>query len=146
MRVIIFMMLLCACAAQKRSGRSGDSTFKDEVTSTLKSQVLGEAAWALQQEPVTVTAQIAARSAGGKHDFFSEGDYWWPNPASPDSPYIQKDGMTNPDNFVAHRHAMIRLSKIIGALAAAYQITGDEKYVQHALKHCRAWFSDTATM
>jgi hypothetical protein len=27
-------------------------------------------AWALQQEPVTVTAQSSPRSAGGKHDFF----------------------------------------------------------------------------
>jgi hypothetical protein len=100
----------------------------------------------LQQEPVTVTTQTSPRSTGGKHDFFSEGDYWWPNPVSVDSPYIQKDGMTNPDNFVAHRHAMIRLSKIVGALASAYKLTGDERYVQHALKHCKAWFVDTATL
>ena len=54
--------------------------------------------------------------------------------------------MTNPDNFVAHRQAMIRFSKIIGALASAYKITHDEKYSQQALKHCRAWFVDEATM
>ncbi len=104
-----------------------------------------EAGWAMQQQPITVTAQTSPRSAGGKHDFFSEGDYWWPNPKSPDSPYVQKDGMTNPDNFVAHRLAMIRLSKIVGALASAYRLTKDEKYFQHALKHCNAWFVDTAT-
>jgi hypothetical protein len=100
----------------------------------------------MRQEPITVTAETSPRSAGGKHDFFSEGDYWWPNPKSIDSPYIQKDGMTNPDNFVAHRHAMIRMSKIVGALASAYLLTGDEKYVQQALKHCKAWFIDTATL
>ena len=105
-----------------------------------------KAAWALEQQPVTVTAQSSPRSAGGQHDFFSEGDYWWPNPASVDSPYIQKDGMTNPDNFVAHRHAMIRLSQVVGALASAYKLTGDEKYMQHALKHCIAWFVDKETM
>jgi hypothetical protein len=99
----------------------------------------------LQQQPITVTASSSPRSAGGKHDFFSEGDYWWPNPVSVDSPYIQKDGMTNPDNFVAHRLAMIRFSRIMGALASAYKITGNQKYVLHALKHCRAWFADTAT-
>ena len=54
--------------------------------------------------------------------------------------------MTNPGNFVAHRHAMIRLSEIIGALSSAYIITSDEVYVKHALSHCRAWFVDTATM
>src|SRR5688572_31437942 len=32
----------------------------------------------LNEAPITVTAAISPRSAGGKHDFFSEGDYWWP--------------------------------------------------------------------
>jgi alpha-glucosidase (family GH31 glycosyl hydrolase) len=122
------------------------TTLNEEVASVLKKQIIKDAAWALQQKPVTVTAQSSVRSAGGRHDFFSEGDYWWPNPVSADSPYIQKDGMTNPGNFVAHRHAMIRFSKIVGALAAAYTITGDEKYVRHALQHCNAWFVDTATL
>ncbi|SJZ46455.1 alginate lyase family protein [Sediminibacterium ginsengisoli] len=116
-----------------------------EITETLRAGVLKEAAWAMQQQPETVTAASSPRSAGGKHDFFSEGDYWWPNPASADSPYIQKDGMTNPDNFVAHRHAMIRFSRIIGALASAYKLTGDEKYVKQAMLHCMAWFVNDAT-
>src|SRR5204863_6339221 len=101
--------------------------YKAEVMKTLRKQILQEAAWALSQQPVTVTAQSSPRSAGGKHDFFSEGDYWWPNPNSVDSPYIQRDGMTNPDNFVAHRLAMIRFSRIVGALASAYKITGEKK-------------------
>ncbi|MFT3827167.1 MAG: alginate lyase family protein [Chitinophagaceae bacterium] len=120
-------------------------TFKKEVQQVLREQVLKEAAWAMQQKPVTVTAETCSRSAGGKHDFYSEGDYWWPNPQSPDSPYIQKDGMTNPANFIAHRQAMIRFSRIMGALASAWRITGDEKYVKQAMLHVRAWFADTAT-
>lgn len=115
------------------------------ISKALRTQVLKDATWALQQEPVTVTASQSPRSAGGRHDFYSEGDYWWPNPQFPDSPYVQKDGMTNPDNFVAHRLAMIRFSRIMGALASAYRITHDKKYVTQALAHCRAWFIDTAT-
>ena len=144
--LIICCFFLFGCASSQRVGTSSDPSYKNEITATLRKQVLEEAAWALQQGPVTVTAQTSSRSAGGKHDFFSEGDYWWPNPKSVDSPYVQKDGMTNPDNFVAHRHAMIRLSKIVGALASAYKITGDEKYVVQALRHCKAWFVDTATL
>lgn len=140
------LLLLFACTPQRRATSAPKEDFKKEVAGTLREQVMKEASWAMQQEPVTVTAQTSPRSAGGKHDFFSEGDYWWPNPASVDSPYIQKDGMTNPDNFVAHRHAMIRLSKIVGALASAYVLTGDEKYVRQAMKHCKAWFVDTATL
>lgn len=104
-----------------------------------------EASWAMQQKPVTVTAATSARSAGGEHDFFSEGDYWWPNPKSVDSPYVQRDGMTNPENFIAHRLAMIRFSRIIGALASAYKLTGEEKYVHQALSHCTAWFVNVDT-
>src|SRR6185436_6518313 len=55
-------------------------------------------------------------------------------------PYIQHDGMSNPDNFVAHRHAMVRLSEIVGTLASAYLLTHDDRYVSHSLKHLRAWF------
>jgi hypothetical protein len=40
----------------------------------------------LRQPPVTVTSFPALRSAGGVHDFFSEGDYWWPDPKNPDGP------------------------------------------------------------
>ena len=125
---------------------SAQNVIYNVAAKILQKQILEEAAWAMQQEPVTVTAESSPRSAGGKHDFFSEGDYWWPNPKSADSPYIQRDGMTNPDNFVAHRLAMIRFSKIIGALASAYKLTGDKKYLDQAMKHCKAWFVDTATL
>jgi len=108
-------------------------------------RVLAAANRYFAEKPVTVTAASSPRSAGGKHDFFSEGDYWWPDPANPDGPYIQRDGMTNPDNFVEHRRAMVRLSLIVPALAAAYKLTNDKKYSAAAVTHLRAWFVDDAT-
>lgn len=144
--IIFISYFLMACSAQSKTANVPLSPFTKEVEELLRKQILEEAEWAMQQEPVTVTAQTSPRSAGGRHDFFSEGDYWWPNPVSADSPYIQKDGLTNPDNFVAHRHAMIRFSRIVGALSSAFLLTGDEKYFAHALLHCRAWFVDTATL
>jgi hypothetical protein len=104
----------------------------------LARQYLGEA-------PITITASHSPRSAGGLHDFFSEGDYWWPDPANPDGPYIQRDGMTNPDNFVLHRHAMISLSLQVPALAAAWKLTRDRRYAAHAARHLLAWFVDERT-
>ena len=97
------------------------------------------------EAPVTVTASRAARSAGGLHDFFSEGDYWWPDPQNPDGPYIQRDGMSNPDNFNDHRRALMQLSVQVPALAAAWKLTGDRRYADHAVRHLRAWFVDPAT-
>ncbi|MBN8718764.1 MAG: alginate lyase family protein [Sediminibacterium magnilacihabitans] len=136
---IVTVLCFAGMPVQKKPG------FENQIAAVLRKQIMQEAAWAMQQEPVTVTAAASPRSAGGKHDFYSEGDYWWPNPVSVDSPYIQKDGMTNPDNFVAHRHAMIRFSKIVGALASAYKLTGDKRYVQQAMKHCIAWFVNADT-
>src|SRR2546430_1506159 len=101
-------------------------------------RVLKAAAKYLNEPPVTVTAASSPRSAGGKHDFFSEGDYWWPDPNNPDGPYIQRDGMTNPDNFVAHRRAMIALSVQVPALAAAWLLTKDKRFAAHAARHLRA--------
>ena len=116
-----------------------------DLAAIERPRVLAAANKYLVQGPVTVTASSSPRSAGGKHDFFSEGDYWWPDPANPRGPYIQRDGMTNPDNFVDHRRAMIRLSLAVPSLAAAYKITRDRKFADHAAAHLRAWFVDEGT-
>lgn len=121
------------------------ASVEQQVTAELKQQVLKEAAWAMEQKPVTITDSFCERSAGGKHDYFSEADYFWPDPDNPTGAYKERDGITNPANFTGHRKVMIRLSKIIGALAAAYKITGDEKYVRQAVVHLRAWFVNPAT-
>lgn len=122
-----------------------DKRIQQEVIDILKKETIARADKALYEKPVTITSFICRRSAGGIHDFYSEGDYWWPDPANPDGPYIQKDGMTNPENFTDHRKAMIRLSQIVGSLASAYNITGDEKYVRQAFVHLKAWFADSST-
>src|ERR1035437_7669299 len=108
--------------------RASRAAAKLDLAAIERTRVLRAANKYLGEAPVTVTAAGSPRSAGGKHDFFSEGDYWWPDPGNPKGPYIQRDGMTNPDNFVEHRRAMIRLSLAVPALAAAYKITKDRKY------------------
>lgn len=111
----------------------------------LIAQTLEKANKQLSLKPVTITATVCSRSAGGKNDFYSEGDYWWPDPANPDGPYIQRDGETNPENFVAHRIAMIRFSDIVGTLASAYKLSHQKRYAVAAIDHFRAWFIDPET-
>jgi hypothetical protein len=110
-----------------------------------KERVLKKADKFMTESPVTITSASSPRSAGGLHDFFSEGDYWWPDPQNPEGPYIQKDGMTNPDNFVAHRKAMVRLSIQSATLTAAYMITHETKYALKAIEHFKAWFVNDET-
>lgn len=99
----------------------------------------------LHERPKTITSIRASRSAGGLHDFYSEGDYWWPDPANPSGPYIRRDGQSNPDNFVAHRELLLRFSIQMPALTAAWLLTGNPAYAEHAVAHLRAWFIVPAT-
>ncbi len=48
--------------------------------------------------------------------------------------------MTNPDNFVEHRRALMRFSAQMPTPAAAWKLTGDANYARFARLHLRAWF------
>lgn len=137
--IIAGALVLCGVVAQAQQ------QWRQRVITDMSPAILERAAWAKQEAPETITAAQCSRSAGGKHDFYSEGDYWWPDPNNPDGPYIQRDGQSNPENFVAHRLAMIRFSRIMGALAAGYMASQDKTYLQQALIHAKAWFTDEAT-
>ena len=105
-----------------------------------RARVLAAAERYLKEQPLTVTASRSPRSAGGPHDYFSEGDYWWQDPQNPGGPYIQKDGLSNPGNFNDHRRALMRFSVQMPALVAAYGLTKDQKFATQAQRHARAWF------
>src|SRR5215204_4780940 len=122
---------------------AGQTAF--DIAAFEKKRVIEAANQYLTENPLTITASVSARSAGGKHDFFSEGDYWWQNPENPGGPYIQRDGLTNPDNFVDHRRFLMRLSVQVPALAAAWLLTKDKRYAKKAAQHLRAWFLSAAT-
>jgi len=96
-------------------------------------------------QPVTITSFRSERSPGGPNDFFSQADYFWPDPKNPDGPYINRDGQSNPDNFNDHRKAMIALSIQMPALTSAWLLTGDRRFAQRASEHLRAWFVTPAT-
>lgn len=117
-----------------------------DVAAIDKDRILKAASAALNQAPVTITAFPAKLSEGGPNDFYSNGDYWWPDPSKPNGlPYIRRDGETNPENFIAHRMAVKTLRDSIAALAAAYRITGDDKYVTKASELLKVFFLDPRT-
>lgn len=99
----------------------------------------------LMKIPVrTVVHDRAVRSAGGAHDFYSEGDYWWPVAGDVKAPYERRDGESNPDNFVAHRLSLMRLADAVAGLTSAYIVTENSelatRYARRAEGHLQAWF------
>ena len=139
----LFILIICSFLFSP-SMKAQPILFK-KLGTLLSKDILAKANEDLKSKPITVTAFHSERSAGGKHDFFSEADYWWPDASNPTGPYIQKDGQTNPANFSEHRLAMIRFSQMVGNLTSAYLLTKDNKYALKAIQHCKAWFVDTTT-
>jgi hypothetical protein len=100
----------------------------------------------LSREPVsTVTDFPASRSPGNRDAYYSEGDYWWPDPANPGGPYIRRDGQSNPGRFEAHRLALIRMSRIVPWLASAHRLTRQARYLAAMQGHLDGWFVAPAT-
>jgi hypothetical protein len=93
----------------------------------------------------TVTSYSAERSPGDKHAYYSEGDYWWPDPVKPNGPYIRRDGLSNPARFEAHRLALIRLSRIVPWFASAHRLTGKQRYLAEMQRHLDGWFVNPET-
>src|SRR5919198_3202142 len=145
MRIWCFLLLPLCTALVARAAPAVAQLNLGELVRLERERVLSAAEKYLSEAPVTITAFPAPRSAGGLHDYYSEGDYWWPDPQNPAGPYIRRDGETNPDNFVAHRDALRRLSQIVPALVAAFRLTRDDRYARQAAAHLRAWFMDEAT-
>jgi len=138
--------ILCILLIFNYLESAGLSPVERKMAKEIRKETIRRANSLLSEKPVTVTASHCSRSAGGIHDFYSEGDYWWPDPSNPEGAYIQKDGQSNPDNFSDHRLAMVRLSEITATLTSAWLLTGKDTFAAKALEHVEAWFADTATL
>jgi hypothetical protein len=116
------------------------------VAKVDRERILGAANAALSQPPITITKYRAKLSDGGPHDYYSNGDYWWPNPKTTNGlPYVNRDGQSDPNNFNKHRDCLRQLHDSIAALGAAYKITGDDRYAAKAAELLRVFFLDPAT-
>ena len=132
-----------AAAASAVAGTPVSPRVSVDVAAIDRERILKAAEKALSQAPVSITAFPAKLSEGGVNDFYSNGDYWWPDPAKPNGlPYIRRDGQTNPENFSQHRLVVKTLRDSVASLAAAYKVTGDDKYAVKAAELLRVFFLD----
>jgi hypothetical protein len=109
-------------------------------------RILNEASNALMLGPITITKYRARLSEGGLNEYYSNADYFWPNPKTTNGlPYVNRDGLSNPGNFNKHRECLRTLDHAVAALGAAYKITGDNRYVTKAVELLRVFFLTPST-
>ena len=100
-----------------------------------------------QKELPTITSVVAKLSKGTVHDYYSNGDYWWPNPDTEDGlPYIRRDGETNPENFFEHRAILMDMSNDVIVLYSQYMETHDERCVRRIEAILESFFLNPETM
>jgi hypothetical protein len=113
----------------------------------LVSRVVDCADDLLDEGPYSVMQKDVVPPSGDKHDYISQGPYWWPDTTKADGlPYIRRDGVVNPerDKFTdrANLHKVITHSE---QLSKSYFFTEEEKYAEKATELLRTWFIDDST-
>lgn len=129
-------------AAARKEVRAGKASVK-----AAYEKLIDSAEKALLAEPVAVTMQGTTPPSGDKHDYMSQGPYWWPNPDTPDGlPYIRKDGQFNPERekMLAKKYMGQTIDRV-NTLALAYYYSGEEKYAQKASEFLRVFFLEPET-
>jgi len=127
---------------QARSLYSQDKEpFLSEVRALEK-----DAAEILQQNPISVMDKIKIPPSGDKHDYYSLGIYWHPDPEKEDGlPYIRHDGVRNPEYGDYDGPGIKKMSVSAFRLALAWFYTGKEDYAMKAGDFLRTWFLDPET-
>lgn len=116
-----------------------------DIRAIERRRLIPQADMLLTNQPRTIASISAPRSPAGRQDYYSEGDYWWPDPANPGEAYIRRDGRSNPEKFDGHRDALIAFGRTVPALAALWDLTGELRFADAAMRHLAAWFVDPAT-
>jgi len=142
--LIFFSQLIASNFSFAQTLKSTNTDFS--LSPIERKFILDRASLALDAVPLSITQFKSEYSEGGVNDFYSNGDYWWPDTHKENGlPFILKDGQSNPNNFNAHREVMRNLTQVVGDLASASVLTGEAKYALKAKEMLRFFFLDSKT-
>lgn len=85
--------------------------------------------------------------SGNKHDYMSQGPYWWPDSTKKDGkPYIRRDGVRNPEiDLISDSEEMDLMTDDVVLLTQAFEQSKQEKYAAFAARLIETWFISPET-
>lgn len=108
--------------------------------------IMADADSLLTCTPLSVTDKETCAASGDPHDYLSQARYFWKDPSKPDGlPYINRDGITNPEIYKLDRIRLGETAERIKTLALAYYFSDDERYARKAAELIKVWFLDSKT-
>jgi hypothetical protein len=159
---VVIMATILACTSPIRETEAPELLFADgQLMQSLKQDFLKEdpevtplietllrcAEEVLDEGPFSVMDKGIVPPSGDRHDYISQGPYWWPDTTKEDGlPYIRRDGVVNPerDKFT-DRQNLRNVVQFSDMLSKAFYFSGDEKYAEKAIELMTVWFVDEAT-
>lgn len=153
-KILIFSILLFSIIidlqAQSVWSLSHLSTVKQSLEKAAYSiayqKLIQDADSLLNETPLSVMMKERIPVSGNKHDYMSQARYFWPDPNKPDGlPYINRDGISNPELNKLDRDRLGKTADRIITLSLAWYFSGKEKYAQKATEIIRVWFFNKDT-
>jgi hypothetical protein len=156
-RTSIALLLIGATCVQ--AAANPVTLVSDDEAEPIHSAILRKEAWTiepvknlradaekrLREGPWTVTADRPKDLDLDVHDYYSEAPYWWPDPANPTGPYVRKDGIQNPDRFLANKTALNNMCEAVLSLGTAAYLLDDQRYARRAALLIHTWFVNPQT-
>lgn len=140
------LLLVFSIQAQPRIWNMGSIENAKLVQSEASKYVIRSADKEIDKTIPSVVSKKTIPPSGDKHDYLSQGRYWWPNPNTADGlPYIRKDGVVNPEIEDFDRGALSVMASSIVNLSLAYYFTNDSKYANKAIDNLQIWFVNKNT-
>lgn len=121
-----------------------DSIKKNQYKIAGTRALLHEADSLMLEKDIAVT-QKSSSINHDKHNYESLSSYFWPNPADSAAPYIERDGLLNPETRKDDRRRLDKAAERIMKFALANYLSEDDKYAEACIRQIRVWFLNKDT-